>query len=158
MTDKIMTDLRFQRMDRDDLETFAAWFADAELRRRISESTEQWFQYVSSGDNNFAWLVYEAERAVGQVSLDTFAHQTGSIGLVVNPELRSQGFGKHILRSFLARAATAHLGEIAACIEADNTASLRCFQGCGFVACPPEPDSNGLIKHVYTRGAGQGAF
>jgi RimJ/RimL family protein N-acetyltransferase len=153
-----MTELRFQRMNRNDLETFAAWFVDTELSRRMSEPTEQWFQYVSSGDNNFAWLVYEAERVVGQVSLDTFSHQTGSIGLVVNPKLRSQGFGKRILRSFLVQAATAHLGEIEACIEVDNTASLRCFQGCGFVACPPEPDSNGLIKHVYTRGVRRGAF
>ena len=149
-----MTKLRFQRMDRNDLETFAAWFADAELSRRISAPTEQWFRYVSTRSDNFAWLVYELERAVGQVSLDTFPNQTGSISLVVNPELRSRGFGRRILRSFLAQAEAAHLGEIEACIEVDNTASLRCFQGCGFVACTQEPDNHGLIKHVHKREVG----
>ena len=153
-----MTELKFQRMDRNGLETFAAWFADAELRRRISAPTETWFRYVSTGADNFAWLVYEEGRAVGQVSLDTFPDQTGSMSLAVNPELRTRGYGGRILRAFLAQEEIAPLGAIVACIEADNAASLRCFRGCGFVALTEGPDPHGLIEHVYRRGSGRGAI
>ncbi len=146
-----MLELRFQLLDRVGLNTFAAWFADAELKRRVCAPTEPWFHYVSARPENFAWLVYEGQQAVGQIQLDTYPDHTGSMSLVVNPQLRSCGYGKRILRAFLCQEATLRLGEIEACIEADNIASLRCFRASGFVAQDAEPDNNGLITHVYTQ-------
>lgn len=153
----MMTGFQFQLMDRCGLTIFAAWFADAELDRRVCAPTEQWFDYVSTRPENFAWLVYEGPQAVGQIQLDTSPDGTGSMSLVVNPELRSRGYGKRILRAFLHHEAASCLGEIEACIEADNVASLRCFRASGFVARDAEPDGNGLMTHVYTHEATPGA-
>ena len=148
-----MPELQFRILDPSGLDIFAAWFADDELSRRISAPTEQWFQYVSTKPENSAWLVYEGRVAVGQIQLDTYPDQTGSLSLAVNPELRSRGYGKRILSAFLLQEVASRLGEITACIEADNNASLHCFRACGFVARDMEPDSNGLISFVYRNGA-----
>ena len=148
-----MPELQFRRLDSLGLDIFAAWFADNELNRRICAPTEQWFQYVSTKPENSAWLVYEGRTAVGQLQLDTYPDRTGSLSLVVNPELRSRGYGKRILSAFLLQGEASRLVEIKACIEADNSASLNCFRACGFVARETEPDSNGLISLVYRNGA-----
>lgn len=145
------TTLQFQLLDHTGLSIFSAWFADAELKRRICAPTEPWFQYVSARPENFAWLVYENQQAVGQIQLDTYPDRRGSMSLVVNPELRSRGYGKRILRAFLRHETALRLSEIEACIEADNIASLRCFRASGFVARDAEPDSGGLITYVHTR-------
>lgn len=141
--------LRFQRLGLPERELYAKWFSDPELNRRVSAPTEQWLRHVNT-EGNFAWLVYEGPEAVGQVQLDTCSDQTGSVDLVVNPALRGRGYGSRILANFLSRDEAACLREIEAWIEADNAASLRCFQKAGFAAQRSEPDENGLIVYAYT--------
>jgi len=148
-----MPKLQFRILDPSGLDIFAAWFADDELSRRVSTPTEQWFQYVSTKPENFAWLIYEGREAIGQIQLDTYPDRTGSLSLVVSPELRSRGYGKRILSALLLREEASRLGEIRACIEEDNSASLNCFRACGFVARDIEPDNNGLITFFYRNGA-----
>ncbi len=144
-----MSDLDFQFLNRAGLALLADWFRDPELTRRISAPTEQWFQHVTAKAGNGAWLVYEGPLPVGLVQLDTCPDQTGSIALAVNPRLRSCGYGKRILSAFLRGAAAQRLDHIEACIEADNFASLRCFQAAGFRASSSEPDRYGLVTYVY---------
>ena len=151
---KPTTALRFERLDCAGLRVFAAWFDEGELRRRLSAPDEAWFRYVSAGAGNGAWLAYEGERAVGQVQLDAAPDGTGSLSLAVHPALRGRGYGGRILAAFLRGEEALRLGEITACIEADNAASLRCFRACGFVPRGDGPDADGLIEHVLTREAG----
>lgn len=145
----MMPDLCFHTLDRAGLTILAAWFEKAELARRVSPPTEQWFQYVTAGQGNFAWLVSENAQPIGLVQLDTYADGTSSISLVVNPAIRSRGYGKRILRAFLLQEAARRLDKIEAFIEADNSASLRCFSACGFAAVSPEPDADGLLTYAY---------
>ncbi len=144
-----MSELSFHLLDQAGLTLFAAWFTDPELSRRVSTPTEQWFHYVTADAGNFAWLVYVDQQPVGFIQLDTYPDQTGSIGLAVNPSLRSRGYGKRILSAFLLHESAQRLGKIEACIEADNAASLRCFQASGFTALNLEPNGDGLVTYVY---------
>ncbi len=144
-----MHDLFFRPLTRDGLTLIRPWFADSELGRRISAPTEQWFDYVSAGQGNFAWLVCEENQAIGLIQLDTETDQTGSVSLVVNPKLRHCGCGRRILSVFLGREEARCLIEIEACIETDNTASLRCFQAGGFKATEMKPH-DGLVTYVFS--------
>ena len=101
------------------------WFRDPELNRRISAPTEQWFQYVTAGAGNRAWLVYEGFLPVGLVQLDTGSDQTGSISLAVNPYLRARGYGRRILSAFLRQKAVQSLNRVEACIDKFKTRHLR---------------------------------
>ena len=144
-----MPDLCFRPLDRAGLTALMSWFSDAELSRRLSAPTEQWFQYVTVEAGNSAWLIFEDHQPVGMVQLDTYPDKTGSISLAVDPRLRARGYGQRILSAFLRQEAGKNLERIEACIETDNLASLRCFQAAGFRASDMGPDNHGLVTYVY---------
>lgn len=146
-----MSDLSFHLLDCAGLTLLTEWFHDAELSRRVSAPTEHWFHYVTAEAGNFAWIVYEDQQPVGLVQLDTCPDRTGSIGLTVNPRLRSRGYGRRILSAFLRQEAAQRLEKIEACIEIDNIASLRCFQASGFTAQNSKPDGDGLVTYTYIK-------
>jgi RimJ/RimL family protein N-acetyltransferase len=144
-----MADLSFRPLDESEMRMYATWFDDAELRRRIEAPTPQWFRYVTATPGIYAWLVYEADAAVGQVALDTDADQHGYFGLVVKPALRNQGYGKRILRAFLRRPEVTNLKQLEATVEPDNHAALRCCEQVGFAQIGSAPDDEGFLRFVY---------
>jgi RimJ/RimL family protein N-acetyltransferase len=144
-----MFELTFRNLDEVELRQLDIWFQDAELRRRIQPPTPLWFNYVSNTPGCYAWMVYDGDVAIGQLQLDTYADNTGSIGLVVNPQLRNQGHGKRILRSFLQRSEVTRLERLEVTIEPDNIASLRCFHKAGFIQVSSEPDGEGFLHFAY---------
>lgn len=144
-----MSELTFRVLDESELRLLHTWFQDAELRRRIQPPTLQWFSYVSHTPGCYAWMVYEGNIALGQLQMDTYADNTGSAALAVNPKLRNQGYGKMILRAFLKRPEVARLNQLEVTIEPDNFASLRCFQQAGFIQASSEPDQEGFLHFTY---------
>ncbi len=146
-----MHDLKFRPLDIRGYRLLTTWFQDPELARRIQSPTPQWLHYVTTTPGVYAWLVYHATAAVGQVQLDTTPEGTGSIGLAVNPSLRRQGYGTAVLRALLTRPETATLHQIAADVEADNTASRRCLVKAGFVLLSDRPDDDGFLHYIYAR-------
>ena len=52
--------ITFQIFTRDDLAEFRAWFDDAELSRRLSFPTDQWFAYVTAGDSARCWAALDS--------------------------------------------------------------------------------------------------
>lgn len=88
-------------------------------------------------------LVIEADvdgeaRAVGAIDLFDFDPQNlrAGVGVVVSVEHRERGYAKDAL-NILERYATQvlHLHQLWCGIGADNKASIRLFQGAGFVEC-----------------------
>ena len=146
-----MHELTFHPLNTDRYRLLTTWFRDPELARRIQLPTPQWLHYVTTTPGVYAWLVYHATTAVGQVQLDTTSKGTGSIGLAVNPSLRRQGYGTAVLRALLTRPEATRLHQIAADVEADNTASCRCLVKAGFVLPSDRPDDDGFLHYIYAR-------
>src|SRR5512143_3616055 len=98
-----MIDLTFSLLDETGFSTLRSWFSDPELQRRFEYPTCTWFDYVTGESNIRAWIIQEDNLPVGHLQLDIDLDQMGYIGFYVKPELRNQGYGKRILRAFLAR-------------------------------------------------------
>jgi L-amino acid N-acyltransferase YncA len=144
-----MSELTFRPLDDRGLRLYEAWFQDTELRRRIEPPTSQWFNYVSNTPGIYAWIIYHDDIPIGQLQLDTYANNTGSVELVVNPKMRNQGYGKKILKAFLMRPEVARLDQLEVTIEPDNFASLQCFQQVGFIQMSVEPDKEGFLHFIH---------
>ncbi len=143
-----MHDLTFRPLDTGGYRLYTTWFHDPELARRIAPPTPQWLHYVTTTPGVYAWLIYHAAAAVGQMQLDTTPEGTGSIGLMVNPSLRRQGYGTAMLRATLTRPETAGLQQINATVEPDNMASRFCLAAAGFVLLRDSPD-DGFLHYIY---------
>ncbi|RAK51408.1 GNAT family N-acetyltransferase [Phenylobacterium deserti] len=91
-----------------DWDAHAAWFPGALARTRM--------------------LIAEIDgEAVGMARLDD-GPEGCTVSLNLAPEQRGKGLGRRVLE-----AVCAHAGPLRAEIRADNPASLRIFQACGFV-------------------------
>src|SRR5581483_11773387 len=148
MTTFALDDLTFTPFDMTAYQTYRSWFIDPELRRRISEPDDVWFAAISTMPATSAWLVYEGETAIGQLQMDTEQH-SASIAYVVNPEMRGKGYGKRLLRFFLARPETQRIPLIEAFVELDNSASIHVLRSVGFIQQGEEPDEDGCLRFVY---------
>jgi len=67
--------MTFRFFTRDDLAEFRAWFDDAELSRRLSFPTDQWFAYVTAGDSARCWAASDGSRIVAAVQVDPGANR-----------------------------------------------------------------------------------
>ena len=145
-----MSDLTFALLDETGLSILRSWYSDPELQRRLEYPTQTWFDYVSGEPNVHAWMIQEDDLSVGHLQLDVGADQTGYIGFCVKPELRNQGYGKRILRAFLARSEVRTLNRIVAEAEVDNSASHSCLKAAGFAQEGNGPDEYGFLRFIYT--------
>ena len=128
-----------------------SWFTDAELRRRYSRPTQTWFEYVLNEPRVYAWMILENGHPVGHLQLDCKQNGTGYFSFLVKPGLRNRGYGKRILRAFLALPQAAKLSCIKTEVEADNLASIRCLQAAGFFQETLEPDADGFLHFFLQR-------
>ena len=147
-----MADLLFKSLDEAGFSTLRSWFNDPELQRRFEYPTRIWFNYVCNEPKVYAWLIQEDTLPVGQLQLDIETDQIGYLGFYVKPELRNQGFGQRILRTFLAKSVVSSLKRIVATAEADNLASHYRLKAVGFIQDESKPDEDGFLRFVYTMG------
>lgn len=145
-----MPELVFVPLDEPGFSVLTSWFADQELRRRIEVPTRVWFDYIRGQPDVYGLVVREDGDPVGQLQLDIHPERTGYIGFYVNPELRGQGYGRRILRAFLARPEAAGLRQIIATVEMDNLASQRCLLASNFILDGAGPDEEGFLHFVYS--------
>jgi RimJ/RimL family protein N-acetyltransferase len=143
-----INNLTFVPFDEHAYQIYASWFADAELARRISLPSKEWLALVTCKPSSRAWLIYEGSLPVGEIQMDI--EPKANIAYVVNPALRGQGYGKGILRAFLAREDVKGFPQIEAFVEPDNVASIHVLLAVGFVQLREVPDEDGCLKFVYT--------
>lgn len=137
----------FRPFTSDDLVELRSWFEDAELSRRLSFPTDEWFVYVTAGDAARCWMALAAGQTVAEVQVDREGLERGYIDLAVRPDLRGQRIGAAVLSAFLSGPGQAY-PILEGRIEPDNAASLACCRRCGFMLLP-EPDTDGFIQAIY---------
>ncbi len=145
---------RLQRLKEQDLTMLEAWFQDAEVKRRLEGMLplQGWFSYVQSSLDYFVWAAFSENDPVGVIMIEQEQQEeqsTGSIAIVVNPELRGKGYGRAILTKVMSLPELQHIKRWHAGIEADNAACLKCFQSAGFLFDSMEPDEDGYYSLWY---------
>ncbi len=88
-------------------------------------------QRLSPGRRCF--VVLDGNQTVGVVDIEESGDGAAWMSLFVRPDARGKGMGQSILRSLLSDEAISHIHELKVEIENNNPASLRCFEGAGFV-------------------------
>jgi RimJ/RimL family protein N-acetyltransferase len=148
---RTLADITLTPLDETALPILDFWLRDDELRERLSGMLpiQRWYRYVRMVPDYFAWMAYHSGIPVGMINAEMYPDQTASIGLLVNPQLRSQGYGKRILMTALTYPEFARLQLVEADIEIDNVASLRCFRSVGFVDQRRYTDDDGFRTLVY---------
>lgn len=137
----------FRPLTDNDLPQLRAWFADAELSRRLSFPSDEWFAYVTAGADARCWVALNAGRIVAAIQVDHESSEVGYLDLAVRPSLRGQGIGTAVLAAFLSGPGRAY-ATLEGRIEPDNAASLACCRRCGFEILP-KPDADGLLPAIY---------
>ncbi|BFH67614.1 MAG: GNAT family N-acetyltransferase [Paenibacillus dendritiformis] len=143
---------RLEPLGRNHLPLLAAWFEDAEVQERMDGMLplEDWFDYASANDMYYMWLAYQEEQPVGLIFIELDG-EAGYIGLITDPSLRNQGYGKAMVRELMNHPELQSVHTWVACIEADNKPCLACFKSLGYVTDEEEPDEDGFYNLVYER-------
>jgi RimJ/RimL family protein N-acetyltransferase len=126
--------LRFRRIDRDDLEAYAAWFEDAETARRMSFPDPDWLDYVTHADGgSVAEVATLGPAAAPAAVLQYDIEGDGGISLLmaVRPDLRGRGVGFRVLEGFIARVAD-RFAHVDAWVDTDNAAALALLRKLSF--------------------------
>lgn len=137
----------FRPLARNDLQALRIWFEDAELSRRLSFPTDEWFAYVTAGADASCWVALDAGRIIALMQVDREDSDKGCLDLAVDPSLRGQGFGTAALTAFLSGPGTAY-AILEGRIAPDNAASIGTCRRCGFQILT-EPDADGLLVAIY---------
>lgn len=141
---------RLEPLGRNHLPLLAAWFEDGEVRERMDGMLplEEWFDYTSGNDMYYVWLAYHEEKPVGTVFIELDG-ESAYIGLIINPSLRNQRYGKALVREVMNHPELQSVHTWVAWIEADNKPCLACFKSLGYVTDDEETDEDGFYNLVY---------
>lgn len=130
------------------LDEIRSWYDDAELARRLTYPTDEWYAAVSA-EGQQCWVVLDALGAVvAKMQVDREG-DVGYIALAVKPELRGRGIGSAALRAFVTGPGRQY-SILEGRIERDNAASIACMQKCGFRMLD-ELDADGLVVARWHR-------
>lgn len=143
---------RLEPIHRSHLPILVEWFEDSEVRKRMDGMLplEEWYDNTSGSENYYAWLTYQGVQPVGAVIVE-LEDDTAYIGLMTAPSLRSQGYGKAMVREVMTRPELQSATKWVASIEEDNKPCLACFKSLGYVTEEKEADEDGFFNFVYQR-------
>jgi RimJ/RimL family protein N-acetyltransferase len=138
-------------MEQSDLPTLQAWFEDEELSRWLGGTLplQQYFDYVQSEVNYFAWMAIEGDTPVGAAFMQVEPSEPQGFAFLVKPELRSRGYGRLIVQKLMAQPEASAATEWKVGIKVGNIASQRCLDSVGFVPESGVADEEGFLQYVY---------
>ena len=137
-----------------DISTLQHWFEDRELHQRLSGMLPlpKYLAYVESEPNYFSWLAMEDTTPVGTAFVQiSAADEEQSLAFLVNPALRSQGYGQQMLRALLTQPELDSIQCWQVGVEPDNIASQKCLLAVGFRQEGNLPDAEGFLSFVKNR-------
>lgn len=124
----------------DDVLDILQWRNEA-LTRSMSRDTEvieelehrKWFNKVLNDPKKLLLIGIYEERKVGMVRFDRCNEAQWEVNIIVNPEARGQGLGRHLLEIALERLQNIYaLKSVLAVVHLKNEPSLRLFKALGF--------------------------
>ena len=149
-----ITIIRATTVDRDDL---FAWRNDP-LTQRVSknsvpikwETHVAWFAASLASPDRTIYIGYSGTSKIGSIRFDRIgsARHEFLVSIMIAPEQRGRGFGGALLRAGIDTLPDALLK---AEIAADNFASRRIFEACGFEQIPDSTDCALLQYHRAPR-------
>ncbi|HVY18936.1 MAG TPA: GNAT family N-acetyltransferase [Bauldia sp.] len=126
-----------------DLAEYAAWFADAETSRRVSNPDASWLAHVM-GEGG-AWAIRDGDGVLVAV-IDTEPQgERCYVSVTVAPSRRGQGIGAEVVRRFHAGPGV-HFAVLEGRIAPHNVASVGMVRKAGFVLISPAPDADGMLR------------
>ena len=140
-------------MEQSDLTILQSWFEDEELSKRLGGilPLQQYFDFVQSDPNYFAWKAMRGDAPIGAVFIQVEPSEPQSFGFLVKPDLRSRGYGQLILQRLMIQPEVASVKEWKVGIESDNIASQRCLASVGFVPESGVEDKQGFLQYIYNQ-------
>jgi RimJ/RimL family protein N-acetyltransferase len=116
----------------------------------IAENIRNWLSAASERDDIYYFSIYDADKLVGQMILHDIDWQLGEslVGYhLFQPRYRGRGIGTQaleLLKKFVTE--WGRLAELIIITSADNLASQRIAQKCGFLHTgAPREDPNGVL-------------
>jgi L-amino acid N-acyltransferase YncA len=95
-----------------------------------------------------SWLFEEEGVAVALLDVEVYEDQRAGCAFVVDPRQRGRGCGQRALQALVRHVATTGVRELFAGAEPENSASIRCLEGAGFVSRSDKPDAEGFLYFV----------
>ena len=134
----------FQEKNIPELKT---WFNDTEVKKRLEGllPLEKWFANVKNNAQYFILLAHSNTQVVGLAIVD-IEDSKGNIAIVTQPDLRNKGVGKQVIKKVMNLPEMHQVKKWYAGIEADHSASLKCFQSVGYILENSEPDEDGYYS------------
>lgn len=147
-----MTQITLVNVKSSDLADLSNWHEDNELSKRYGGShwPDKMFNLTRKSKNRFCKIAFSGEDKIGYIDFEIDEEKEfGWIGLVVNPRLRGSGYGTRILEQFKSTKLAQAVKELRGGIEADNPASIRCFEKAGFEKLHEKPDSEDCYIYFF---------
>ncbi|MGN9867014.1 GNAT family N-acetyltransferase [Bacillus swezeyi] len=141
----------FRLFQKEDIEWLQTWFEDGEVQKRLEGMMplHDWYNFVEENENYQVWAALQDGKPVGAVMVEVEEGFTGNIALLVDPFLRSKGYGKAIIKRTVQLSEMSRIKKWFAGIEEDNHACLRCFQSIGYSFESDQPDEDGYYSLIY---------
>lgn len=149
-----MKSVTFVRFALEHYALYAAWSADEEINRWLGDPTQEWLDYVLTTTQSFTWMIYENDTPVAHLQVDRLEDDfsQAQVTLMIAPQLRRQGYGRHVLTSMLEQPELIHVTRFYAFIKPANIASVELFRHVGYQPVSPEPSDNGYVEYEFQRG------
>lgn len=144
MTSVAVDRLNFRPFHSNDLASYAAWFGDDEIARRVSFPDQAWVDHVMTpGGIAHAVVALYDKASIAVLQFDE--ERDGGINLLIalDPARRGQGFGKLVLAAFVDHVWRRY-AHIDGHVEVDNLASIACVERCGFIRQAEDADDGFL--------------
>ena len=154
--------MRLRRLTAADVPDVRPWFEDERTRRFLggprwpelalkrSEAPAREFRGRRVLSKH-VWLGVEMDRPIGLVAVECYTDRSAELSVVVDPARRGRGLCRRIVQATLELAEMEEVDEVRAMVQPENVASLRCFEGAGFVQLSREPDDENSVTLIYCR-------
>lgn len=135
--------MELRRATGEDSETILSWRNDKDTRENsfskeeISlETHNRWFEKKLADPGCKMYILEDHGDRLGSIRIDILDEKgkIGEISYMIAPDKRRHGYGRKILELIEKKARETGIEVLTGLVKADNPASCRCFENCGYTA------------------------